>query len=271
MNILHISISYLLLKIFHISYFIFHTYCKMHLFFILLPLFTSNTTTFSILLVAFLGVLLGLGIGWLVWGKLIRGLVASFDTVSHELDLLKQHSLATKYGSDGQRELTAEDLYKENNRLNLYIKQMESDRNRILLDLKNTQKKLPSNTMLAQIEAYQDVERERNHLWKQILETKQGEENARLSLAHAETAVAALRNDNLLLEEVIATEMQDLRQKFLKASDGLDSAMQENQRLKSENKELAAEKQFWLTEFGNERKITGALSSQVNQVNKYEV
>lgn len=236
--------------------------------FILLPFFTSQTTTFSVLFVAFLGLSLGLGIGWLVWGKLIRGLVASFDSVSHELDLLKQHSLAEKYGSDGQRELTADDLYKENNRLNLYIKQMESDRNRVLVDLKNTQKQLPSDAVLQQIAEYQDLERERNHLWKQLLETKQGKKDALANLAEAETKLAALRNDNALLEETIATEMQDLRQKFLQASDDLDSATHENEILKTENATLADEKLFWQTEFGNERKITGALSSQIN---KYEV
>jgi hypothetical protein len=173
--------------------------------------------------------------------------------------------LAEKYGSDGQRELSADDLYKENNRLNLYIKQMEIDRNRLLADLKNTQRQLPSDALLLQIAEYHDLERERDHLWKQLLETKQNGAAAHLNLAEAEIKLSALRKDNALLEETIATEMQDLRQKFLQASDDLDSVTHQNEMLKAENATLAEEKEFWQTEFGNERKITGALSSQVSK------
>ena len=250
---------------FHISY----VYI-MFSFFVLFPFFTSQTSTFSVLLVAFLGVAVGLGIGWLVWGNVVRSLVASFDTVSSELEMLKMHSLAQKYGADGQPERSAEDLHKENNRLSLYIKQMETDRNRLLADLKNTQKQLPSDALLQNIHDYEDLERERNHVWKQLLDTKQTAENLRADLAQANQKNTELVAENTALEDTIATEMQVLRQKYLQASDDWDVLYHENetlhaekQTLIAENAELTNEKTFWHTEFGNERKITTALSMQV--------
>jgi hypothetical protein len=242
----------------------------MYAFFILLPFFTSQTSTFSVLLVAFVGVAVGLGIGWLIWGNVVRSLVASFDTVSAELEMLKMHSLAQKYGADGQPERSAEEFYKENNRLNLYIKQMETDRNRLLAEIKNTQKQLPSDAMLQNIQDYEDLARERNHVWKQLLESKQLAENLHTSLAQAEQKNNELIAENTALEETIATEMQTLRQKYLQASDDWDILFHKNETLQAEkqaliaeNAELTTEKNFWHTEFGNERKITTALSTQV--------
>jgi chromosome segregation ATPase len=229
-------------------------------------LFLTQSVTINTLIVAFLGSGVGLGIGWLVWGNLVRSLVGSFDTVSSELEMLKQHSLAQKYGTNGQMAMTADELYTENVRLNQYIKQMETDRNRVLSELKTVQKQVPDEAVLESINAYHDLQRERNHLWKELLEAKKQAEIMDNKLAVAADRLKALRDENESLDDLIADEMYALRLKFLNASDDLDKVSHHNKTLLEENKTLADQKKHWQNEYEQERKISTALSAQIANI-----
>ena len=229
-------------------------------------LFLTQSVTINTLIVAFVGSAIGLGVGWLVWGNLVRSLVGSFDTVSSELEMLKQHSLAQKYGTNGQVEMTADDLHKENVRLNQYIKQMETDRNRVLSELKIVQKQVPDEAVLAAINAYQDLERERNHLWKELLEAKKQAQIMDNKLVLEVDKVKALRQENDSLDTLIANEMYALRLKFLNASDDLDKTSHLYETLLHDYKVLADQKKHWQAEYEQERKISAALSAQIANI-----
>jgi chromosome segregation ATPase len=238
---------------------------------VLITLFLLQVTWIYAVAIVLIGIAVGLGIGWLAWGALLQKLMARFETVGDSLDALTQHSLAQKYGTDGTPEMTIEDWRAEVNRLTQYARQLESDRNRLLSEMKQLQKQIPAEETLAALQSYQDLERERTHLWKELLEDKRLIEMQINDIKQLKAQIIALQQENTDLDGVITVEMQALRQKFLTASDDVERLEADNETLTAQNKTLSEQLTYWQTEYDNERKITTALSQQVSaQLNDTE-
>lgn len=191
---------------------------------------------FHPLSLAFLGFLagaaaIGLSIGYWIWGTLARKLTIAYNGLNNELAAAKQPEKKT-------------DDVSENDKMRRFAKQVEAERNRLLVENKDLQKRTRK---------LEELERERNQLWQELLDVKEqlySHENAeninwQLENQKLYAELMHLKEKNAILQDDLDTQLDYLKNQLLKEADEHDQAKLTLRQIQIDFKAVVSEQNTW--------------------------
>ena len=195
--------------------------------------------------IVFLGLLIGaatigLGVGYWIWGTLARRLAVGYDRISTELT---QKNRASNNKTDNSDETI---------RLRKFARQVEEERNRLLVD---------NNLYQKQGEKLTELEHERNQLWQELLDVKEqlySHESAEKIDWQVENKsfrqlLINLKAQNENLQNDLDTQLDYLKNQLLAEADAHDESKLILQQLQINFAAISQERTDWKTRYEEER------------------
>ncbi|MEY4927941.1 MAG: hypothetical protein RI894_2377 [Bacteroidota bacterium] len=207
------------------------------------------TNFFDPISLTFLGLLfgaaiIGLGVGFWIWGTLSKRLAARYERINKELAVAHR-----KNSSASPNDLN------ELDRVRKYARLVEEERNRLLVD---------NNLYQKQTETLRDLEKEQNLLSQELLDlkTKQDRyENAEITTWKAENRrlrgeVAYLESVNETLQNDLDTQLDYLKNQLLHEIDIQDSLEVSLHQIRIDFAQITQERNDWKTRYEDEHTRT---------------
>ncbi len=201
--------------------------------------FHPISITFLILLLG--AAMIGLGVGFWIWGTLAKRLAASYERISQELNLVVSNK------SSGNLNDT-----NELNKLRKFARQVEEERNRLLVD---------NNLYQKQSEMLAELEKERNLLWQELLDLKAkmhlpGNSDAqtwKVENKKLQNEVSRLRDLNQTLQYDLDTQLDYLKNQLLQEVDIQDDLERSLQQVRLELAQVIEERNDWKNSYEIEK------------------
>ena len=211
---------------------------------------------FHPLSLTFLGFLIGaaaigLGIGYWIWGTLAQRVTTAYNGLAKELAAAKQPD---KKSND----------VSENDKLRRFAKQVEAERNRLLVE---------NNALQKQTQKLEELESERNQLWQELLDVKEqlySHESAesinwQLENQKMRAELMQLKEKNAILQDDLDTQLDYLKNQLLKEADEHDQAALTLRQVQIDFAAVVSERSTWQQRYETER-----ANNQLNSLHSHE-